>query len=70
MKIELCICKDRVPYIVDEFGADRVTVSEYSGYQDLITFEVDSQLDFLYMFHAGIRCGSKTMSEAIKSAVF
>ena len=62
MKIELCISKDRVPYIVGEFGADRIVVSEYNEDQDLVTFEVDSQMDFLYMFHAGVRCGSDKMA--------
>ena len=65
MKIELCISKERIPYIVDFLGADRVTVSEYNEDQDLITFEVDSQLDFLHMFHAGVRCGSDTMAKAL-----
>ena len=65
MKIELCISKDRVPYIVGEFGADRIVVSEYNEDQDLVTFEVDSQMDFLYMFHAGIRCGSENMAKAL-----
>lgn len=65
MKIELCISRERIPYIVDFLGADRVTVSEYNEDQDLITFEVDSQLDFLHMFHAGVRCGSDTMAKAL-----
>jgi len=65
MKIELCISKGRVPYIIEMLGADRVTVSGYNEDQDLITFEVDSQLDFLHMFHAGVRCGSDTMAKAL-----
>ena len=65
MKIELCISRERIPYIVDLLGTDRVTVSEYNEDQDLITFEVDSQLDFLHMFHAGVRCGSDTMAKAL-----
>jgi hypothetical protein len=69
MKIELCITKDRVPYIVGEFGTDRVVVSKYNEDQDLITFEVDSQMDFLMMFHAGIRCGSDSMGKALTSNV-
>ena len=70
MKIELCITKDRIPYIVDFLGADRVTVSDYNEDQDLITFELTSQLDVLYMFHAGVRCGSDNMAKAFKSSVF
>jgi len=70
MKIELCITKDRVPYIVDEFGADKVTVSEYKDDQDLVTFEIDSQLDLLYMFHAGIRYGSDSMAKAFTKPAF
>ena len=65
MKIELCISRERIPYIVDFLGADRVTVSEYNEDQDLVTFEVDSQLDFLHMFHAGVKCGSDTMAKAL-----
>jgi hypothetical protein len=70
MKVELCISKDRVPYIVNEFGADRVTVSEYEDDQNLVTFEIDSQLDVLYMFHAGIRCGSDNMAKALTKPAF
>ena len=62
MKVELFITKDRVSYIVDELGADRVTVSEYDATQDKVCFELDSTLDVLYMFHAGFRCGSDSMS--------
>ena len=65
MKIELCISRERIPYIVDFLGADRVTVSGYNEDQDLVTFDVDSQLDFLHMFHAGIRCGSENMAKAL-----
>ena len=65
MKIELFISKDRVPYIVDFLGTDRVTVSEYNADQDMVSFELDSQLDLLHMFHAGIRCGSDSMSKAL-----
>lgn len=63
MKVSLLITKDRVKYIVDQFGKDRVTVIK--GDEDLgifddvdeVIFEVRDQLDFLDMFHAGIRCG-------------
>ena len=65
MKIELCISRERIPYIVDLLGTDRVTVSGYNEDQDLVTFEVDSQLDFLHMFHAGVKCGSDTMAKAL-----
>jgi hypothetical protein len=65
MKIELCISKDRVPYIIEEFGANRVVVSEYDEEQDKIEFELTSQLDVLFMFHAGIRCGSENMAKAL-----
>ena len=69
MKIELCISRDRVPYIVEEIGADRIVISEYNEDQDLITFEAAGQMDFLYMFHAGIRCGSEAMSKVLTSKV-
>ena len=65
MKVELCITRDRVPYIVEELGADRVTVTMYNEDQDLIVFEVGSQMDFLCMFHAGVKCGSDTMAKAL-----
>jgi hypothetical protein len=65
MNVELFISKDRVPYIVKEIGADRVTVSEHNEDQDMIKFELDSQLDLLHMFHAGIRCGSDSMAKAL-----
>ncbi len=70
MIIELCISKDRVPYIVGEFGADRVTVAPYNEEQDLVTLEMDGQIDVLSMFHAGIRYGSDSMAKAFKSSVF
>jgi hypothetical protein len=69
MEVKLCISRDRVPYIVNELGADRVTVTMYNEDQDLIAFEVDSQMDFLYMFHAGVRCGSDAMGKALTSKV-
>ena len=62
MKVELIISKDRVSYIVDAIGKERVTVSEYNEKQDMVKFESDSQLDFLHIFHAGILCGSDSMS--------
>ena len=65
MKAELFITKDRVPYIVENLGADRVTVTEHNGDQDMISFELDSQLDLLHMFHAGIRFGSDAMADAL-----
>jgi hypothetical protein len=65
MKVELFISKDRVSYIVDFLGTDRVTVSEFNKEQDMVSFELDSQLDLLHMFHAGIRCGSDSMAKAL-----
>jgi len=65
MKVELFISKDRVSYIVNELGTDRVTVSEYNEDQDTVSFELTSQLDVLYMFHAGLRCGSDSMAKAL-----
>ena len=64
MNIELIISKDRISYIVNELGADRVTVSEYNEDQDKVQFDLVSQLDVLYLFHAGIRCGSDSMAQA------
>jgi hypothetical protein len=69
MKGELFISKDSVPYILDFLGADRVTVSEYNEDQDMIKFELDSQLDLLHMFHAGIRYGSDSMAKVLRKVV-
>ena len=63
MKVELFITKERVPYIVGEIGAERVTVSEYDATQDKVCFELDSPIDVLCMFHAGFRCGSDSMAK-------
>ena len=65
MKVELFVTKERVPYIVNELGADRITVTEHNGDQDQINFELDSQIDLLHMFHAGIRFGSDTMADVL-----
>ena len=65
MNIELIISKDRIPYIMDFLGTDRVTVSEYNEEQDMIKFKLDSQIDLLHMFHAGIKCGSDSMANAL-----
>jgi hypothetical protein len=65
MKVELFVTKERVPYIVNELGVDRIVVTEHNGDQDMISFELDSQLDLLHMFHAGIRFGSDSMANAL-----
>jgi hypothetical protein len=65
MKVELFVTKERVPYIVNELGVDRIVVTEHNGDQDMISFELDSQLDLLHMFHAGIRFGSDAMADAL-----
>jgi hypothetical protein len=65
MKVELFVTKDRVPYIVNELGEDKVTVTGHSGDQDMISLEVNGPLDLLYMFHAGIRFGSDSMANAL-----
>jgi hypothetical protein len=65
MKVELFISKDRIPYIVGNLGGDRVVVTELDGDQDKISFELDSQLDLLHIFHAGISYGSDSMAKAL-----
>ena len=65
MKVGLFVTKERVPYIVNELGADRIVVTEHNGDQDQINFELDSQIDLLHMFHAGIRFGSDAMADAL-----
>ena len=69
MKVELFISKSRVPYIVEMLGADRVTITEHNGDQDMISFEVNSPLDLLHMFHAGIRYGSDSMAKVLRRVV-
>ena len=65
MKAELFISKNRVSYVVEALGKDRVVVDEYKGDQDLIKFELDGPLDLLHMFHAGIQYGSDSMAKAL-----
>jgi len=65
MNVELFISKDRIPYIVEALGTEKVTVSEHNEDQDMIKFELNSQLDVLYMFHAGVRYGSDSMAKAL-----
>lgn len=65
MKVELFISENRVPYIVEAIGEDRVTVSEKNGDQYLVSFELSSSLDLLHMFHAGIQYGSDSMAKAL-----
>jgi hypothetical protein len=65
MKLELAITKERVPYLVDELGEDRVEVREYNNNQDLVIFEVNDGMDILSIFHAGIQYGSDSMRNAV-----
>jgi hypothetical protein len=66
MIVELFISKDRVPYIIEALGADRVIVEKLDdSTQDLIKFEMNSTLDLLHMFHAGIRCGGEYMAKTL-----
>jgi hypothetical protein len=65
MIVELIMSKDRVSYIVEHLGEDRVTVSEYNKEQNTIKFELKNTLDILIMFHAGIKCGSDNMAKAL-----
>ena len=65
MKVELFISKSRVPYIIEEMGAERIIVEKLDGDQDLIKFEMNSTLDLLHMFHAGIKFGSNIMADAL-----
>jgi hypothetical protein len=65
MKLELAITKERVPYLVEELGEDRIEVREYNDNQDLIIFEVNDGMDVLCIFHAGINFGSDSMRNAV-----
>jgi hypothetical protein len=64
MKVELIISKERVSYIVEELGQDKVTISGYNEDSDTVAFELNNPLDVLYMFHAGVKCGSDSMTIA------
>ena len=67
MKVELFISKDRVSYIVEKLGVDRVVVTKLDdgGDQDMVSFELDGSVDVLRMFHAGVQCGSDSMAKAL-----
>ena len=66
MNVELFISKDRVPYVVEALGEDRVIVEKLDdSNQDLIKFKMNSTLDLLHMFHAGIRCGGEYMAKTL-----
>jgi len=67
MKVELFISKDRVSYIVEKLGVDRVVVTKLDdgGNQDMVSFELDGSVDVLRMFHAGVQCGSDSMAKAL-----
>ena len=65
MKVELFISKSRVPYIIEEMGAERIIVEKIDGDQDLIKFEMNSTLDLLHMFHAGIKFGGEYMTKTL-----
>ena len=67
MKVELFISKDRIPYIVEGIGGDRVVVTKLDdgGDQDMVSFELGSSIDLLHLFHAGIQCGSESMAKAL-----
>ena len=66
MKAELFITKERVPYIVEALGTDRVTVTEHNDNQNLVVIEQVTELDLLHMFHAGISFGSESMANALR----
>ncbi len=65
MEVELIISKDRVPFIVEELGQERVTVSNFNEDSDRIKFKMTSVIDVLYVFHAGVKCGQESMSDII-----
>jgi hypothetical protein len=66
MIVELVIIKDRVPYIVEQLGEDRVAVTPYNEDCDLITFEFISNADFVRIFHAGIKHGMDEMKKILE----
>ena len=69
MKVELIISKDRVPYVVEGMGEGRVTVSPFNEDSYTVEFEFTSQMDLLFMFHAGIKCGTNVIINARENKV-
>ena len=67
MKVEFFVCKDRVSYIVERLGIDRVVVTKLDdgSNHDMVSFELDSSVDVLRVFHAGVQCGSDSMAKAL-----
>jgi hypothetical protein len=67
MKVEFFVSKDRVSYIVESLGVDRVVVTKLDdgGPHDMVSFELDGSVDVLRMFHAGVQCGSDSMAKAL-----
>jgi hypothetical protein len=65
MNVELIISKERIPYLVEQLGVDRVTVSDYDEEQNAVKFELNSPIDALFLFHAGIKYGSDSMANAL-----
>jgi len=60
----LIVSADRFPFIKEELGDKVEILKEYeSDGKELIQFyvKVDSTLDLLSLFHAGVSCGCKEM---------
>jgi hypothetical protein len=57
MEVELIISKDRIPYIIELLGNNKVTTFKYNIDSDRIVFILEDCIDVLHLFHAGVRCG-------------
>ena len=60
----LIVSADRFPFIKEELGDKVEILKEYeSDGKELIQFyvKVDSTLDLLFFFHAGVSCGCREM---------
>ena len=57
MEVQLIIFKDRIPYIIECFGENKVSIYKYSDDRIKIIFKLENNIDVLHLFHAGVRCG-------------
>jgi len=66
MVVELIICKDRIPHIIELLGKKKVTIFQYNKDSNRIVFILEDSIDVLQLFHAGVRCGINESSYFLK----
>jgi hypothetical protein len=68
MKVNVFTHSERLPYLQEELKEKLVVLSEVdTNGQVKISIDVIDGLDVLYIFHAGIKCGSDSMAKALTS---